>query len=244
MSAASAFPVADRTQPRETRRVEWWRVLENIVSGSVVALVVAAIAWFGTGKLVRRQEARRARHQRDLAAAEELYAVYGSFFSVWKSWEYVRGRDETSAAPVDDPVRRGLLAQAAEVEGRYESLLVRMSLERRLSHEQRKVLWALRFGIKELRGAIRAGRPLGWWRTDDPRKPGVHAGHLRYLAFKQLTTAVAGILVDDTRGPVTPSPAERAQALSEITATYFTVQTDTPLKGSHWAEVPTTSTAA
>ncbi len=218
--------------------MDWGSVLESVVSGSVVAVVVAAIAWFGTGSLVRRHEERRARHQRDLAAAEELYAVYGAFFSVWKSWEFVRGRADPPAQPVADDVRRELLDGAAECEGRYESLLVRMTLERRLSEEQRRVLWALRFGTKELRMAIREDRPLGWWRTDDPQHPKVHAGFRKYIAFKHLTTAAAGILVDDPAGDHgLPSAADRREALAEITSTYFTAGTSAPLKGDRWAEV-------
>jgi hypothetical protein len=99
-------------------------VIGNIIAGCVVALVVAVIAWLGTDRLARRQADARARHERDLAAAEELYGVYGAFFATWKAWEYARGRGPTEKGVVEDKLRHGLLEQAAQVEGRYESLIV------------------------------------------------------------------------------------------------------------------------
>jgi hypothetical protein len=194
-------------------------VLGNIIAGSVVAFVVAAIAWFVTGRFTRRQEAAKARQQRLLAAAEELYAVYGQFFATWKAWEFARGRRRDQKGTVAAEVRQALLTQAAHVEGRYESLIVRVALEHRLSLADRTAMWSLRFALKELRTAIRDDVPLGWWRTDDPASPQEHAGALRYSAFKVLTATVASILVDaDTSSPL-PTVADRSAALAAITAT-------------------------
>ena len=194
-------------------------VLGNIVAGCVVAVVVAVIAWLGTGRFAQRQEAARARHQRDLAGAEELYGVYGQFFECWKAWEFARGRRPAEKGTVQEELRQGLLEHAAQAEGRYESLIVRAALEHRLGTDERMALWSLRFALKELRGAIRQDAPLGWWRTDDPSNPDVHAGAQKYSAFKGLTARVASIFVDaDPRLPL-PSAAERSSALGSITAT-------------------------
>src|SRR4051812_23242821 len=115
-------------------------VLGNILAGCVVAIVVAVIAWLGTERFAQHQEAARARHERDLAAAEELYGVYGQFFATWKAWEFARGRRPNDKGAVISQVRLDMLAQAAQVEGRYESLIVRLALEHRLSSADRTAL--------------------------------------------------------------------------------------------------------
>ena len=214
--------------------VDWGAVRGQIVSGCVVAAFVAALAYFVTGRFTRRNEAARARHQRSLAAAEEFYAAYGEFFATWKAWAHARGRRPLSSAVVPAETRRALLERAAECEGRYESLVVRLASEVRLTADDLVALWAMRFGFKELRRAIRSGAPLNWWRSDRPDDEIRHLGHLRYLAFKELGVVVAGVMVDvditsredrwwrlvaRLRTVPPPSPRERAAALAAITGT-------------------------
>jgi hypothetical protein len=69
----------------------------NILAGTVVAIVVATIAWLGTDRFARRLEDAKARHERHLAAAEELYAAYGQFLP--------RGRHGSSHAGAAGPRR-------------------------------------------------------------------------------------------------------------------------------------------
>jgi hypothetical protein len=227
---------ADALRSGTVDAMDMGEVLGNILAGCVVAIVVAVIAWLGTERFAQRQEAARARRERDLAAAEELYGVYGQFFATWKAWEFARGRRTTEKGKVQDEVRQELLWQAAQVEGRYESLIVRVALEHRLSPGDRTALWSLRFALKELRRAIRDDAPLGWWRTDDPANPEVHGGAQRYSAFKDLAPKVASIFVDaDPRSGI-PSTAERRAALVAITATMSPEDSSRPsrLKGSQW----------
>src|SRR4051794_27917924 len=99
------------------------QVVGDVVAGCVVATFVGLFAWVVTGRLARNYEARKARRDRDLAAAEELYEVYGQFFATWKAWEYMRGRKPRSRGSVGAEARADLLAQAARCEGLYESLL-------------------------------------------------------------------------------------------------------------------------
>lgn len=211
-------------------------VLGNILAGCVVAVVVAVIAWQGTDRFAQRQAAARATHERDLKAAEELYSVYGEFFAAWKAWEFARGRNPARKGTAPEGVRQELLEQAAHVEGRYESLIVRVVVERRLSSADRTALWSLRFALKELRGAIRDDAPLGWWRTDDPSNPEAHAGAQRYSAFKDLTSRVASIFVDADTRSIVPGATERSSALAGITATMSPEEAgrSTRLKGPQW----------
>lgn len=213
------------------------QVWADIITGCVVAAFVAVIAWFGTGLLTRRHESATAKRERDLAAAEQFYAVYGEFFATWKAWEFVRGRSRSSKGTVSEHTRQDLLARAAECEGRYESLIVRVVLEHRLRPDARTMLWAMRFALKELRHSIRDDKPLGWWRTDDPSRADRHEGSRRYAAFKALASSVASIMVDaDPRSP-RPSAADRQSALAEITGTVSPPNMGRPpTKGRQWIQ--------
>ncbi len=104
--------------------------------------------------------------------------------------------------------------KAAFAEGGYESLLVRLALERDLDTDERAALWCLRSAFKELRYAIRDDEQLAWWRSN------IHLnspGFREYQAVKALLARVAQILIQP-RNVTSTSPAEdRATVLAEIT---------------------------
>ena len=58
--------------------------LSNFVAGVGIAVVVALLAWLVTDRYAAARQAQAARQARNLAAAEELYTVYGHFFAAWK----------------------------------------------------------------------------------------------------------------------------------------------------------------
>lgn len=235
--------VAPRGRRRHSEPMEWGKVAGDILAGCTVAVFVALIAWLVTDRFAQRRESSRAQHDRNLAAAEELYAVYGQFFAAWKAWEFVRGRRRDEKGTLTPETRRELLEKAAEAEGRYESLIVRVAVEHRLSVTDRAALWSLRFALKELRKAIREDVPLGWWRTDDPTFPESHLGALKYLAFKDLTARVATIFVDAKPQARLPGAKERRQALGAVTATVSPHPTvgASRLDGRRWFEAATPS---
>lgn len=211
---------------------------ETTISGCLVAAFVAALAYFVTGRFARRREEARARHERSLAAAEEFYAAYGEFFATWKAWEFARGRDEGELKAVAEDVQRKLLDKAADCEGHVESLVIRLAQEQTLSRDDRLALWAMRFGIKSLRRAIREGKPLGWWRTDDPDRPSRSPGYATYLSFKTLSMRVASIMIDsDAIDAQPPKPRERDRATEEVTATMSPAhpRVPRPLTDKEWA---------
>jgi len=74
-------------------------IIANAVSGLIVALVAALIG-IGIAKwFTARQELTRARQQRNLAAAEELYRIYGEFFAAWKVWNaHMRSKEPPRSA--------------------------------------------------------------------------------------------------------------------------------------------------
>jgi hypothetical protein len=204
-------------------KVDFWSAtLSNFVAGVGIAVVVALLAWLVTERYAAVRQAQAARQERNLAAAEELYTVYGHFFAAWKAWEHLKRRDGGDASDSSYAQRqRELLALASQAEGAYESLIIRISLEKALTDNDRRALWALRFALKQLRYAIRDDRLLDWWRSDGPPASARAAGFRDYQAFKSLVLRVASILVDRKRSATPPSPAERARSLALITGTGF-----------------------
>jgi hypothetical protein len=87
-------------------------------------------------------------------------------------------------------------------------------LEHDLSDEQRAALWCLRFALKQLRYAMREGKPLRWWRSGISA---VDPGHREYQAYKQLVAIVAGILTEPGQKNTQPGKVDRAAALKEVT---------------------------
>jgi hypothetical protein len=190
--------------------------LSQFLAGVGVAVIVVAFAWLVTDRFAARRARAQARQQRSLAAAEELYRVYGQFFGVWKQWEHAKRKPDSSAAGPAE-VRGRLLGEAGQVEGSYESLLVRIAMEQPVGAEDRAALWAMRFALKQLRYAIRQDRALGWWRSDIHPSDAGREGYRQYQAFKSLSTRVATILV--AADPFGPAPAyeEGARCLHDVT---------------------------
>ena len=148
--------------------------------------------------------------------------MYGQFFAAWKAWEHFKRRDGDDAGGSSyEKGWRELLTLASEAEGAYESLIIRVSLERSLTDNDRRAMWALRFALKQLRYAIRNDQLLDWWRSDGPPASARAAGFRDYQAFKSLVLRVASILVDQKRSATPPSPAERARSSALITGTGF-----------------------
>jgi hypothetical protein len=172
--------------------MEFWPVvLSDIISGVVVAAVVALFAFFVIGLFERRRAENDARKDRDLATATALYQAHGDLFAAWKVWEF-DSRGGKHGQPLSDTRRSEIVGLAASAEGSCESLLIRIALEHDLNREEEAALWCLRMAFKELRYAIRDDRPLGWWRSDTHGAP---QGHHEYQAFKTAMAAVAGILM-------------------------------------------------
>jgi hypothetical protein len=183
--------------------------LANLLAGILIAGIAAFIAVKVTDKYTAKLEDKRARHQRDLAAAEELYRVYGLFFAAWKSWEYhSRPSDKRDPPPASPERLDQLISEAASAEGSYEAFVIRLSLEHELNVKDRAAMCCLRIALKQLRYAIRDEQPLTWWRS---------APSPEYEAFKKLMPSVAGILVDTKGSNSWPTTDARTRAIAEIT---------------------------
>ena len=187
----------------------WGTVGATALSGIAVAIVAAFLAWLVTDRYAAARESTQARRERDLAAAADFYQLLGKFFAAWKAWEF-HTRSDTH--PVSDQRQSELISEAAAAEGAYEAFIVRVALEHDLSHDQRAALWCLRFALKQLRYAMREGKPLKWWRVNSP-----NPGHREYEAYKGLVSIIARILTEPGKESIRPDRPDRAVALKEIT---------------------------
>lgn len=120
------------------------KIIANTVSGLIIASVAALIGVFIAWAYTEQREQIRAGHERDLAAVAELYRAYGQFFAAWKVWNAHLRSDERAPGTRmprlgmhSDQRRSELLAQAAEAEGGFEALLVRLTLALVTPHEYR-----------------------------------------------------------------------------------------------------------
>jgi hypothetical protein len=195
--------------------MDWWGLLKDIVGGVVVTAIAAAFALLIAKNFTARNEEARASREHNLAAAAELYRVYGQFFAVWKAWDFL-ARSTGPERPLGDDRRRPELAEkAAAVEAGYESLLVRLAFEHALDIDERAALWCLRSAFKELRYAIRDNEVLAWWRSDIH---GDSPGFREYQALKALLARVANIILVQPRNVTSKSPTpDQGTVLIEIT---------------------------
>jgi hypothetical protein len=185
------------------------------------ALLSVVVAWLVGNTLTARLEREKKLTERDVAALTSFEAIYGDFFAIWKVW---------GNSPRDVATRDRLLPEAARIEGRFEALLVMICGERQLSESQLETLGAYRQGLQQLREAMKAEQPLGWWSSNAPE----------YRAFKVLAGGVTVLLrprVMGWAGRTDPRPTyeETAAALLSVTSNRF--------EGGNWVTVGLTHAA-
>jgi hypothetical protein len=148
----------------------FWDTVGNILSGIVVALVVAALGVVVAMVFTQRWQDAQARRDRDLAGAVDFYRAYAEFFATWKVWNtYQPDRHpDLELNQLGDGQHFDLLRAASRAEARIEFMLLRIAAERSLSNEAAAALWCLRTAAKQLRYAMREKRSLSWWRTQSP----------------------------------------------------------------------------
>ncbi|MEU7004492.1 hypothetical protein [Nonomuraea sp. NPDC046570] len=159
-----------------------------------IALVTLTLGWLVGNRLTARWDERKKRRELDLLALGVFYDIYGQFFAIWKLWSAI----PTGMSDAEE-FRRGLLERAAEIEGRLESLLVRIATERKLSDRDGILLGCFRQAVQGLRESIRDSVPLRsrvfrvsdqklvtweWAGSEDPP----------YVAFKALAAFVGELL--------------------------------------------------
>src|SRR4051812_46069201 len=107
-----------------------WTEVLKAVPNLVVALITLSLGWLVGLRLTARWDERKKRRELELLALGAFYEAYGQFCAIWKSWD-----GAPDSLRQDDPFQSEMLRQAAEAEGKVESLLVRLTSERPLSQQ-------------------------------------------------------------------------------------------------------------
>ena len=221
-------------------------IVDPQVGGALIqgaAAIIAAVAVVVLGWLVGLSVAAKwafyqKRRELDLAAAHELYELYGEFFAIWKLWNQYRtlgkqdrNGDEQVLPRVDEdqPLRNPerlkllkrvsyaydprleLLERVSNAEGRMEALFIKIASEKSLKHEEWCEFGKFRQAFQRLRNRIQHNESLGWRSSEDPE----------YLTFKRLACFVATKFTADvpanTGKAYNSSPDKAYEALHEIT---------------------------
>jgi hypothetical protein len=186
----------------------------------VVALVTLVLGWLLGNRIAARWEEVKKRRALELEALGKFYQLYGEFYSIWKLWTVHKAQSKYLIGYQRDPDKVWqLLERAAEVEGGFESLLVRLTQERTLKPDDIDQLSRFREAYQCLRESIRADRNLDW-----KANPSRGASALKYQAFKRLASRLASLLSQPDHGstlwhtPRSPSPSNAATALLGATS--------------------------
>jgi hypothetical protein len=181
-----------------------------MITSIVVPLAAVALTltggWFVTTRVSYHWDQIKRRREMDLASAEEFQRLYGEFFAVWKTWNAVA----LHQIKVDDSsvVAWDCLKRTADIGGRVESLLAKISAERKLSQDDIDVLGAVRQGFKSIRSVIKKGEPLPWWGSEVES----------YLAFKSLAVYTSGLLGTSSTSKHSPSSDVAVENFRQITS--------------------------
>jgi hypothetical protein len=134
------------------------------------------------------------RHRRELdqASLGEFWDAYGRWFAVWKGWsaliDAVPHDKRTPPIPVDAKVRLDLMQRAADVEGAFDALLVKIATERRLNADEIRRPSRFREGYQQLRESIEQCQEVPFRVQYSPENVAA------YVAFKALSVEFAALL--------------------------------------------------
>ena len=162
----------------------------------LIGLSLLGSALVGT-RISAAWNVRQKRKELDLATARDFHDIYGEFFAIWKTWRFVIQNQSAGTGDLANLDRATLLVRVCDVEGRLESIFVRLSCERVLDVADVECLGRFRQLFQQLREAIFSSRELNWFSSEHPE----------YAAFKRLAVRVA-MLIDDDRARPTPDAAE------------------------------------
>jgi hypothetical protein len=181
-------------------------MISTVVVPLVAVVLTLAGGWLVSTRVSDHWDQIRRLRESDLAAVEEFQRLYGEFFAVWKTWDaFLNGELKLS-----DPAGAAwdCLRNSAEIEGRVEALLAKISAERELSDDDINVLGAVRQGFQSLRGAIKKEERLPWLGSEvEP-----------YTAFKALAVYTARLLGTPSNSKNSPSNATATENFRGITS--------------------------
>jgi hypothetical protein len=162
--------------------------MATIVAALLGPIIAALLAW-GIGSFITdRWDETKRRRDLDLSAVSEFYLAYGEFLGVWRLWSTCKRYGQTSKPPAY--AQWLCLSRASAVESRLEALLIRTTMERSLSADQRELLACFREASQRLRESIRKNQDLNWF----TRRHENSLEFREYRAFKELSAVFAQLL--------------------------------------------------
>ncbi|MEO5814875.1 MAG: hypothetical protein ABIT20_06300 [Gemmatimonadaceae bacterium] len=145
---------------------------------SLLSLGLLAMTWVVGQRIIASWELRKKRNELDVAAAERFQQLYGELKEVARLWRSAK-RPKGDAPTLPDGLQWDLVARATSAESKYETLVIKLSTERRLTASQIKTLGLFRQAVQEVRDSIRKGEIV----------PASGLGG-EYLAFNDLAAEV------------------------------------------------------
>jgi hypothetical protein len=167
-------------------------VWDNIGIGAInfgFVAVLGGAAGFAWGAVRHRREL-------DLAALADFRDAYGKCCAVWRAWSALLDTTPEGGQrlrPSAAAHRPELIQRAADVEGVFDALLVKIATERRLSDDEIRRLGRFREGYQRLRESIEKSRPVPF-RVQYQREEA-----MAYVAFKALSVEFAALLSQPMR---------------------------------------------
>ncbi len=198
-----------------------WEATVKAVPTLGVALLTLLLGWLVGTRITSRWEEDKKRRELRLEALSRFYELYGEFYAVWKLWSI--HKKSTQYLPTHERESKTtweLLERAAEVEGGFESLLVRVTQERILDPIDIQNLARFREGYQSLRESIRINATLDWKANPNKGEPAQ-----KYREFKNLAANLAHLLSPTEpgrlRGTARPSLKDAAGNLTTATSVEY-----------------------
>ncbi|WP_128912344.1 hypothetical protein [Granulicella sibirica] len=157
--------------------------------GLVVSSLTLSIGWLVGQRLTVTWNIIQKRRETEIANVQQLYAVYGEFRELSKTWRLIKTYN--SAAKVDqESCQWSLLTRACALESKLESINIKLATERFLQPDVLQTLGLFRQGIQRLRESIRDNVDVA------SSSRGVHYDH-----FNDLAARVAALISSNPKGP-------------------------------------------
>lgn len=161
--------------------MSWSAVYEFLESRLGTTLLALLLTWLLGSWISAYWTSRQKRKEAEITAAQELYDLYGEFLAIWKLWN---GIDHVGDSAEREKRRAGLLERATLMEGRFESLLLRLTSQLWWSHEALTDLGLLRQIFQFPRSQMTRHEPIPWNYSEHPQ----------YLAFKRTCSRIGAKL--------------------------------------------------
>jgi hypothetical protein len=118
-------------------------------------LLMLAAGWFVGQRIIAGWDLRKKKQELDIAAAERFQGLYGELKELSRVWRSAKNANGVLHVPTD--LQWKLLVQSIKAESQFESVVIKLATERRLSEREIRSLGLFRQTCQHIRGAIEKG---------------------------------------------------------------------------------------